>query len=76
MNLQRLVDKAKALDSPHVDLSKVLGLSSPLLVGADDLHDVLLDHEPPDLVLSYKDATVTVSHVDGGVLANLEVKLP
>jgi hypothetical protein len=72
--LDSLVALAKEIDSPHVDLSTLLGLEKPLLVGVDDLHKALWNQELPAVSILYEDTTVTVKNQDGGVMATLDVK--
>lgn len=72
--LDSLVATAKGVDSPHVDLSTLLGLEKPLLVGVDDLHAAIWNQELPAVSIHYEDATITVKNQDGGAMATLEVK--
>lgn len=74
--LAALCESAKAVDSPHVDLGPLLGLSTPCLVGVDDLHQVLLDHQAPGLSIHWDGGDVTVKREDGGAMATLTVKWP
>ena len=69
--LVALMDAALAADSPHVDLGP---LGIPVNVGVDDLHNVLLTHDYPVLSVDFGGGEVTVSHVDGGVLAVLTIR--
>lgn len=74
--LQSLLAAAQALDSPHIDLSGLLGVNKPVLVAVDDLHAALWNRELPTVSIHYgDDATVTVKSEDGGVMATLEVRL-
>lgn len=63
--LQLLLGKARALDSPHVDLSDALGLSEPLLVEVDALHKIV-QLQSPVLKITYEDAYLT-AEVTGGL---------
>lgn len=56
--LQRLVDTAKELDSPHVNLGPLLGLQRPLLAEVDDLHK-LVQSQYPSFELSYDNVFLT-----------------
>ena len=70
-SLRALMDAASAIDSPHVDLHS---LGIPARVGLDDLHAVILAHDYPVLSIDVGVGEVTVSHVDGGVLAALTIR--
>lgn len=70
-NLRALMDAASAIDSPHVDLHS-LGIQAR--VGLDDLHNVLLTHDYPAFSVDWGGGEITISHVDGGVLAALTIR--
>jgi hypothetical protein len=74
-----LLAKAKAIDSPHVNIAPLLGLGGPLMLGVDELHNAVLaaagvGRELPAVSLRWGDGdAVTVEHVDGGAIAKLTI---
>ena len=76
-DLRVLVAKARAFDSPHIDLAKLLGLNASVKVGTRDLHALLTDHALPsfDISVNNDTETLTVSRTQGGVLVTLDVVL-
>jgi hypothetical protein len=69
-----LCQSAKELDAPHVDIGPLLGASRPVVVGVDDLHQVLLYHQAPGLSIHWDGGDVEVKRQDGGAMATLTVK--
>lgn len=61
------------LDSPHIDLSHLLGVATPVCIGLDDVHELLKSGEP-SFSLELGDSKLTVRRQDGGMLAELEIK--
>jgi hypothetical protein len=74
-DLAALLELAKEIDSPHVDLAPVLGLPRPFLVGFDALHSALLSSSAPTFSAQYGETEVTFAELDGsGVFATLSAK--
>lgn len=72
--LADLFDRAfLAADSPHVDLGPLLGSSTPIRVGLDDVHALLQSAEPA-FNIEVANAALTVRRQDGGMMAELEIK--
>lgn len=73
--LEVMIESAKEADSPHVDLSGVFGTAHPMYLSVEELHNVVTEHEPPAVKLSWDASkSVTVSNEDGGALATLQIK--
>lgn len=68
--LQALIDAASEINSPHVDLAPILGVTTPVRVGVSDIGQALLTHDLPSFSVEIgDDDSIEVSHIDGGVLA-------
>jgi len=80
MTLQDAIKLADQADSPHVDLGPLLGLSGPLRVGVDHLHEVaegLISGngiESLSASLQWDGGALTVAQQDGGVLATINIQ--
>jgi hypothetical protein len=74
-SLESALDAAAGAAEPEIDLSEILGLRSPLLVGVKDLHTVVIGHPEPKLVLKWDGGkALEVKRTDGGVMATLKVR--
>lgn len=63
------------LETPHVDLSRILGTYTPVIVSVTDI-DALLKSEVPTFHVTVDNVSVSFSNQNHGFMANLEVKLP
>lgn len=73
--LQYVLERAKALGEPRVDIGHLVGMPGrgPVVEVSGVLEHVLkVGH--PQVALHWDDKVVTISHVDGGVVATFELK--
>jgi hypothetical protein len=74
-DLEDALAAARDAAEPELDLSDILGLGSPLLVGVKDLHTVVTGRPEPKLVLKWDgDKALEVKRTDGGAVATLKVR--
>lgn len=73
--LDKLMDTAVLIDSPHVDFGPFLQTEHTVLVGINELHEMLLEHDPTAIKLNLQvdDKSLLVEHVDGGIIATFSM---
>lgn len=73
--LNDLFNKAREIDSPHVDLSSILGADHPVNLRIHDLHEIIIKHELPTISLSYENKILSIQPKDGGAMINFSINI-